>query len=318
MMDKDYLYQIDIREWIERGLDADIMVPVSGNKIDKKYDIYLQSFLLPLNEVENDMENDTYNAHTLMPGITVYGSWEDDEKVYHRWGNDNGYEPLVIKREYNGVATDSIEIVEEFRLLFNLYFNSQKNEYIDVSNGEGITVVKMNDSVMMVGGAPPMPGSPNAVHTITLNTDFYHLLVVGDDELNPQYCHCLVRKDRAITESTSKELKAAYAALSEDAISVLKTYPAIIATENHTYGKTDEDHYAAYGLIVDVKIQDNGIKVYYQILNWIPQQKINELRFELGIEGCSGTNELNRMHWAIKKINAVEVLREAGIQVFSL
>lgn len=37
MMDKDYLYQIDIREWIERGLDADIMVPVSGNKIDKKY-----------------------------------------------------------------------------------------------------------------------------------------------------------------------------------------------------------------------------------------------------------------------------------------
>ena len=74
MMDKDYLYQIDIREWIERGLDADIMVPVSGNKIDKKYDIYLQSFLLPLNEVENDMENDTYNAHTLMPGITVYGS----------------------------------------------------------------------------------------------------------------------------------------------------------------------------------------------------------------------------------------------------
>ena len=150
MMDKDYLYQIDIREWIERGLDADIMVPVSGNKIDKKYDIYLQSFLLPLNEVENDMENDTYNAHTLMPGITVYGSWEDDEKVYHRWGNDNGYEPLVIKREYNGVATDSIEIVEEFRLLFNLYFNSQKNEYIDVSNGEGITVVKMNDKASPV------------------------------------------------------------------------------------------------------------------------------------------------------------------------
>lgn len=111
MMDKDYLYQIDIREWIERGLDADIMVPVSGNKIDKKYDIYLQSFLLPLNEVENDMENDTYNAHTLMPGITVYGSWEDDEKVYHRWGNDNGYEPLaeLLKADvaaYNKALSD--------------------------------------------------------------------------------------------------------------------------------------------------------------------------------------------------------------------
>lgn len=46
MMDKDYLYQIDIREWIERGLDADIMVPVSGNKIDKKYDISMLQLLI--------------------------------------------------------------------------------------------------------------------------------------------------------------------------------------------------------------------------------------------------------------------------------
>lgn len=60
MIDKDYLYQIDIRKWIKRGLDADIMVSVAGNKIDEKYDIYLQNFLLPLDEFENDMESDTY------------------------------------------------------------------------------------------------------------------------------------------------------------------------------------------------------------------------------------------------------------------
>ena len=137
---------MDIREWIENGLDAEIMIPVSGNKIDKNYDVYLQSFLLPMEEVGSDMENDTYNAHTLVPGITVYGSWENDEKVYYRWGNDNNFEPLVIKREYNGVATDSVEIAEEFRLLFNLYFNAQKNEYMDVSDGEGVTVVRMNDN----------------------------------------------------------------------------------------------------------------------------------------------------------------------------
>ncbi|MGL4332905.1 MAG: hypothetical protein ACRCSR_08970 [Bacteroidales bacterium] len=145
-MDKKYLYQMDIREWIENGLDAEIMVTVSGNKINKKYYMYLQSFLLPMEDVDSDMENDTYNAHTMMPGITVYVSWENDEKVYYRWGNDNNFEPLVIKRKYNGVATDSVEIAEEFRLMFNLYFNAQKNEYIDVSVGEGISVVKMNDN----------------------------------------------------------------------------------------------------------------------------------------------------------------------------
>lgn len=58
----------------------------------------------------------------MEPGITVYGSWENDEKVYHRWGNDDDFEPLIIKRNFNGVATDSVEVAEEFRLLFNLYF----------------------------------------------------------------------------------------------------------------------------------------------------------------------------------------------------
>ena len=145
-MDRNYLYQVDIRGWIENGLDAEIMVPVSGNRVDKKYDVYIQSFLLPTDAVEADMENDTYNAHSMEPGITVYGSWENDEKVYHRWGNGDGFEPLIIKRNFNGVATDSIEVAEEFRLLFNLYFNSQKNEYVDVSDGEVLTVVKMNDN----------------------------------------------------------------------------------------------------------------------------------------------------------------------------
>ena len=35
-MDRNYLYQVDIREWIENGLDAEIMVPVFGNRVDKK------------------------------------------------------------------------------------------------------------------------------------------------------------------------------------------------------------------------------------------------------------------------------------------
>lgn len=43
-MDRNYLYQVDIRGWIENGLDAEIMVPVSGNRVDKKYDVYIQSF----------------------------------------------------------------------------------------------------------------------------------------------------------------------------------------------------------------------------------------------------------------------------------
>lgn len=72
------------------------------------------------------------------------------------------------------------------------------------------------------------------------------------------------------------------------------------------------------GITSDVKVQDNGIKVYYQILNWIPQQRLNDLAMQLGLGSATSFNELNRMHWAIKRINMVEVLREAGIRVFSI
>lgn len=145
-MTREYLYQLSIREWIEKSLDAGIMVPVAGNMIDKEYDIYIQSFMLPIDMIEAEMRNDTYNAQEMTPGITIYGSWENDEKIYHRWGNDNGFEPIVIKRCYHGMAEDAVEIVEEFRLLFNLYYNAQKNEYVDISDGDPVVVVKVDDN----------------------------------------------------------------------------------------------------------------------------------------------------------------------------
>lgn len=143
--EKDYLYQVAIRDWVENSLGTEIMVPVYGPKNEYEYDIYIQSVLIPEEVVQSEMKNDTYNAGSLEPGITVYGSWENDEKLYQHWNNDKGLEPFVIKREFNDLAEDYIEIVEEFRLLFNLYYNSQKKEYIDLAGGN-ISVVKVAEN----------------------------------------------------------------------------------------------------------------------------------------------------------------------------
>lgn len=189
--------------------------------------------------------------------------------------------------------------------------------------GDGNTLVAHTDAVnnnynvVLLNGNQPAGCDVDAGVSLEFDPNYYNLIVVGNDDLDEPR-HFLVRKDRALTESTTKELKETYATLTPEAISVIKTFPAIIATENQQYGKTESDHKAVYGIITDIRIQDNGIKIYYQVLNWIPQQKLNELAPELGIDGTSNFNELNRMHWAIKKINMVEVLREAGLRVFSL
>ena len=45
--EKDYLYQVAIRDWVENSLGTEIMVPVYGPKNENEYDIYIQSVLIP-------------------------------------------------------------------------------------------------------------------------------------------------------------------------------------------------------------------------------------------------------------------------------
>ena len=144
-MDKNYIYQVSIREWIENDWGKEIFVPIYGGKKDDKWDVFFQSYLVSADETEQQLETDSYDIHgSLLPGITVYGSWDSGETVYHKWGNDSNIEPFVIKRNYNGLASNNVEIVEEFRFLFNLYYNSQSKEYIDLEND--ITVIKISDN----------------------------------------------------------------------------------------------------------------------------------------------------------------------------
>ena len=144
MLDKSYIYQVSIREWIENDWDKGIFVPVYGGRKDDKWDIFFQSYLVPADRTEEQLKTDTYDAYGLLrPGVTVYGAWDSGEAAYYKWGNNVSIEPLVIKRDYNDLARDNIEIVEEFRFLFNLYYNSQSKEYVDLENDT--SVVKISD-----------------------------------------------------------------------------------------------------------------------------------------------------------------------------
>ena len=97
--------------------------------------------------------------------------------------------------------------------------------------------------------------APNT--TFTLNTDYYNLFVIGTETFSDG--HFIVPKDRALTESMTPENKAQFSALSDEAIARIRTFPSIFASENHYYGKTDEDHQAIFGYVKEVRIQDNGI-----------------------------------------------------------
>lgn len=172
----------------------------------------------------------------------------------------------------------------------------------------------VNNTINIV--IPQLPIQNNVAlcpHTCKINLDYYNLFVISDENFTTG--HFVISKERALTESIDSELKMYYSTLSESAIADIKTFPALFASENHSFGKTDEEHLAYLGIISDIKIQDNGIKIYYQLFSSIPQQRLNELTQELSLKRASYINELNRTHWTIKKINLIEELKDAGIKV---
>lgn len=162
----------------------------------------------------------------------------------------------------------------------------------------------------------PQTGMPVIGQGVTFNYDCFNFFVLGGEEYEGTFF--LVPKDRALTESTSQEMKDLCASLSPEAIAIIKTFPAIFCSENHYYSRTDPDHMAYYGYVNDIKVQDNGIKVYFTKLNKLQQQILIDLSFELGIAGARSYTELSRTHWAIKRINLIEVLEKAGYRVFKL
>lgn len=193
--------------------------------------------------------------------------------------------------------------------------NQQADKIINVGQAESVTTGAITNNMYFAAGnqmQPVVSGNFGTSH------DYYNLFVQFDEEFYAQG-HFYVTKDRALnTKLTSDYIRDKVNELTPEAIDQIKTFPAIFCSENHQKGKTDETQVAYYGLVIDVKVQDNGIKVYYRVLNPIRQQTLNEHLFDLAIEGNDRFNELNHTHWAIKRIDLVTTLREIGVQVFAL
>ena len=134
------IYQTGMMEYIEKYPNLGVMIPVYGHTGAFGTDAYFQCRLCSYETAAEEMTTDNTNRwDSVTPGFTQYGCGENAEIIYSRFNNDRNMEPFVIERDFNGLGVENeIEIVEEFRLLNNLYFERSRNEYRDL---EADTVV---------------------------------------------------------------------------------------------------------------------------------------------------------------------------------
>lgn len=168
--------------------------------------------------------------------------------------------------------------------------------------------------ILISSGLPGTPGYTTA--PLTYSRDYYNLIVYGQEPMLTD-CHITLERNRCLNGYITEELRNRFSPMTGDIIKEIKSFLCILASENHYYGWTDEDHFASIAQLTDVKSRSNGIELYFHPLFAVPQARIGELVFELGICGkYRKFNELNHSHWSIKGTNLMEVLIDAGLNPF--
>jgi len=94
--------------------------------------------LVPVDLVTERLQDNSWDADMKLgrPSVVSYHKdegWTPD-RIEGRFGNENGIEPLVIYRDYDGMRPDHYEVAEEFRLFHNLFFEPAKRRLIHIDD----------------------------------------------------------------------------------------------------------------------------------------------------------------------------------------
>ena len=123
--EEETIEQQEVVDWVKSRWGKELMVPIHGYKRDNGKMMRVISLMIPGSNDAKAFEFDYVNS-SLSPGF-----YEDGENVFYtRFGNSIGIEPLVINRSYYGLKKAQIEILEDFRLLFNLYYDVTADRYV--------------------------------------------------------------------------------------------------------------------------------------------------------------------------------------------
>jgi hypothetical protein len=138
---KDNFMQTENANYIINRFGKELWVQVYGNRDLNGADGLFWAGLIPNDKVDKALKSTDWDHEIgcISPGFVIYGS---KDRRFDRFSGSE-YEPLLYLREFHGIKDPYIEISEEFRLLNNLYFDTQENQYLAVSeNGELEHVIK--------------------------------------------------------------------------------------------------------------------------------------------------------------------------------
>jgi len=172
-----------------------------------------------------------------------------------------------------------------------------------LNNGDGMQVgyIQNQTNYYNINGF-----MPSAIPTF-VNAEYYNLFVMEQQALDGCFS---IPRHKALDDFTEPEIRRIYAKPNLEAADEIKRLPSLFVIRNTGGNHTDLCHTAGYGYVADIQQKGDVITVMAAGLRPIQQERLNQLEKELQLLSAPESNELDCVHWAIKKVNLTQVLTE--------
>jgi hypothetical protein len=149
-------HMIDCYRFIQEKLGTNAWIPLylNNKNPDTGDDFFLFSAIAPITSTEQilsqyEWEIDIASFH---PGhIISFGRGKMTNARYLRYGREDGIEPILIQRHFHGIKEAFFDVSEEFRHLYNLFYDEHEKKYIIIlDDGEEEDVIKISNEMILI------------------------------------------------------------------------------------------------------------------------------------------------------------------------
>lgn len=152
-----------------------------------------------------------------------------------------------------------------------------------------------------------MGGIPQVIRPANPNYEYYNLFVIDQAQLDSLVA---IPRKHSLNDYTAEDVRKIYALPQLAAAEEIKRLPSLFVIRNRYGNHTISDQRAGYGYIVDIVQKSDTIVVTASISHVIRQEKLNLLEKELQLLSAPENNELDAIHWAIKRVNLPQLIQE--------
>jgi len=150
-MDTVEKFRAEVEVWLGGMARADWSESFRSTD-DEFGDCFLASAVIPLPRVDEFLKEPDWDSPTnARPGCIQFGIGANSQVGYFRFGNDEQIEPFVLRRHFHRLKPEYFEILEEFRLLHNLFDDRKRSVLVKIADdGNEHDVVRIEPSLVRV------------------------------------------------------------------------------------------------------------------------------------------------------------------------